>query len=366
MDIQTCLENVVGLSESQCECFTPPDGVTPDQSLSGYFIDDMEVGIPLKFPASARDCGDDNVFTIMINARKEAAKEFITEFGSNLAEFTNPRYSEVISRMGEIQPKVNVMLSVPMENHVGMLMHMRRIRGGTMQINQAQIRANGDLADSNLKLYHSLNNFATPIIDPIPFSASSGVLTTIALETQLDLPNCDDFGNAITYALLYERQGSGPFNYRLTCGCTSKPKPAWYNYADVVGVNVADPSECAEWSKEQNRTYGLIIDTKFTCTNLDWICRPFDADWKRNGYWRVIAKTLQLMAINKVIGYILNSTQMNRYTLVKNEFLYGKRNHNRKEIAERLAWLSQMVPPESVDCYTCKAASKTKLAQILV
>lgn len=366
MNIENCLETVVGLSESQCECFAAPDGVDPTTSLSGYFIDDMEAGIPLKFPASAKDCGDDDVFNIMLNARSEACKEFITEFGSNLAEFTAPRFAEIISRMGEIQPKINVMLAVPMEDLVGVMMHMRRIRGGSMQINQIQIRNVGDLVDSNLRLYHSINNFATPILDPITFSAASGVLTNIELETQIELPLCDDFGNPITYALLYERQGSNPYNYRLTCGCTSKPKPAWYTYADVQGVNVADPSDCEEWDKIQNRTYGLILDTKFTCTNLDWICRTFDADWKRNGYWRVIAKTIQLMAINKVIGYILNSTQMNRYTLVKNEFLYGKRNHNRKEIAERLAWLSQMVPPESVDCYTCKAASRTKLAEILV
>lgn len=381
MDIIECLSDVVGITEKECPCFPVPtipdpdpeavEGATipaydPALSHSGYYVDDSEDGLPLIFPASAKDCGDDDVFAILTKAKQDALTELITDFGSNLQEFTLPRHAEIISTLGEIERNVNVPLAVSMGNYVGILSKSRRVRGATHRIERIRIRASGALVNADLRILSDQDGFTADVITPITFSASSGVLTTIAITEPIVLPLTDQFGNAITYAIIYDRQGSGPYNYKLTCGCRTKPKPAWWKYTDAVGLSVAALTDIADYTGTPNRSYGLAIDSRFTCRSLDWLCRPHEEDWSAHPYFRVVAKVIQLMWINKTIGYLINSPKINRYTLVKNEYLLGKRNHNRKEIADRLAWLSQSIPADVVDCYQCKASNKISVGEILV
>lgn len=369
MDVNACLRDVVGITKKECECFPAPEGedaIVPALSLSGYYVDEEEEGVPLIFPSSAKDCGDDNVYDVISRARDTAIQEFITDLGATLQEFTLPRYPEILSTVGEIEKNNNVPLAIAMGDKVGVLIQSRRIRGATITIDRIRIRAEGDLVDAVLSIKSSEDSYVADVIDAITFSAPSGVLTTIELETPIVLPLTDEFGNEIDYAIVYDRQSSEPFNYQLTCGCSTKPKPLWHKYVDVVGLSVDEFIEIESYNKTHNRSYGLILDTRSTCKSLDWLCRNSVEQWKSLPFFRVVAKTLQLMTINATIGIILNSAKLNRYTLVKTEFLYGKRNHNRKEIADRLSWLAQSIPADVVDCYQCKASNRITKGPILV
>lgn len=371
MDLITCLENVVGITDKECDCYTVPEVegepiVDPALSYSNYYIDDSEDGINLIFPANAGQCGSDNVFEITIKTRREAINDFITEFGSTLAEYTKPRHSEAISSVGEIEKNKNVPLGVAMKNYVGALLQSKRIRGSTVTIDRIRIRMNGDLVDSTLSILSSADAYVVPVVDAIEFSAPAGVLTEIVLAEPITLPLTDKHGQSIDYAIVYDRQGQEPYNYRLHCGCTSRPKPSWVRYSEIVGLNVDDFVDIDGWKKETNLSYGLIIDTRFTCKSVDWVCREWSVDWKSQAYFRVVAKVLQLLAINKTIGFVLNSQKITRYTIVSREALYGKRNHNRKQIAERFAWLAQNIPTDVVDCYSCINGRKMSVGEILV
>jgi len=369
MDIIACLQSVVGITDKECPCFPASEeegAMDPAESLSGYFLDDSEDGIPLIFPASAKDCGDSDVFSIIENARTDALTDLITDFGATLQELTLPRHAEIISTVGEIKGKTNVPLAISMGVYVGVLKESRRIRGATERIERIRIRVSGGLTNSTLYIRSDQDDYVADLITPIVFSASSGVMTTITLAEPVVLPLTDQFGNAITYAVFYERQTSGPYNYKLHCGCSTRPKPAWSRYAEIVGLSVDTITDIADYVSTPNRSYGLVMDTRFSCKSLDWLCRPHDEDWVRLPYFRVFAKVIQLTTINKVIGYILNSPKLNRYTLVKSEYLMGKRNHNRKEIAHRMAWLAQSIPADVVDCYQCKASNKISKGEILV
>lgn len=76
------------------------------------------------------------------------------------------------------------------------------------------------------------------------------------------------------------------------------------------------------------------------------------------GWYRTVAKTYQAYVIRAVIGSILSSSQINRYTLLEKEFLYGKRNHLTKMISDRLEWLANNIPREYNTCWTCRTRGK--------
>lgn len=374
-----CLEKVVGITQRECECFEVPqipdpenegeflDVADPALSHSGYYIDDMEDGIPLIFPASAKDCGDSDLYDILLRSRIEAAQEFVTDFGATLTQFTLPRHAEVISPIGEIKKNVNVPLATTMDDLIGITIEPRRIRGATGTITRIRVRMSAALVNAALSIYSDADDYTTPIVGAITFSAAANVLTEIPLTEPIILPSTDQHSNTIRYAILFDRQGANPYNYTRNCGtgCGKRIVP-WSKYAEVDGIYVGATSEIKDFDKDINKTYGLIIDMRWSCKSMDWMCRAHASEWSSLPYFRVIGKVLQLMTVNKLIGYILNSGKLNRYTLVKSEFLMGKRNHNRKEIADRLAWLSENIPADIVDCYQCKATNRMTKGEILV
>jgi hypothetical protein len=260
MNLIDCLENVVGISESECECFVVPEpeegetAIDPTLSLSGLFIDDMEDGIPLIFPENARDCGDGNIFELIVRARKEAIIEFQTLFGTYLTDFQSPRYPDIISPMGEIEKKKNIPLATDMSDFAGVHFESKRIRGAVMTVPKVQVKTSTALTDSVFRILSSVDDYQTSVIPEVTFSSSANVLSDIALPVPAYLPLTNEYGNAVHYAFMYERQGVLPFNFKLWCGCTSKPKPAWSKYGEPVGIHVASFDDIANWNKETNRT----------------------------------------------------------------------------------------------------------------
>lgn len=373
-----CLRYVVGITESECPCYDEVvevgegEDATPEVdtglSHSGYFIDDRDDGISLVFPQNAKDCGDENLFTVIDQLREEANRDFITDFGAHLHQFARMRHVEVIATVSKFARRSNRPLpsSTSISDNVGVKIYPLNIRGGTFTINRIQVITDGNLVDSNLIIRHSVDDFASAV-HSIQFSASADVLTDIVLTAPITLPITDAYGRTIEYTVSYDRQGAMPYNTQIRCGtCGHKKRNMWQNYAEIEGIHFANPDEIGELENSLNRSHGLLIDTRWQCNSMTWVCPAHTEAWQSVPYFRVIAKVLQLMAVNKVIGYLVNSPKITRYTTVKSDYLQGKRNHNRKEIHQRFAWLSQNLPPDLTDCFACAQSRVMMKAEILV
>ena len=84
-----CLENIVGLSSSPCNCWDsskPTNFATVNESKSGLYIASPDK-IPLTFTNSAADCENGGVWELLVAMRQKAIKEFQVEYSKNLKHF---------------------------------------------------------------------------------------------------------------------------------------------------------------------------------------------------------------------------------------------------------------------------------------
>jgi len=99
---------------------------------------------------------------------------------------------------------------------------------------------------------------------------------------------------------------------------------------------------------------GLVLDIQVGCQPDNMIYENYYNQIHATD--QVLAYAARFKTAELLIESIMNSTEINRYTTMDNQFLWGKRNHFRKEFQDRVNWL---VSPDGFDlstdnCYQCK------------
>lgn len=182
----------------------------------------------------------------------------------------------------------------------------------------------------------------------------------ISMDLNVILPFYSEYGEKNEYKILHN---GGDFrNYKFNCNC-SGAKYFWESKISATGICGEDVNNTTK-SPHAQYTAGLRLYGTYACSDPGWICRS--TEYKDSPFYRVQAKTIQLLSINKLIGHILTSSNINRYTGLNRESLYGKAKKNQKDIIERLTWLSANIPSGINLCIKCKDASKYRVATILV
>lgn len=353
-----CLETVVGITTSECPCVDDPaNPENLDVSLSGYFIDDMELSPPLVYPANALECGDDNVFEMMIKARTEGINEFFTDLLASISKYNTDRYNSWSGQIGET--KKNVPLTSLLDTYIGVKIEPWDIRGAVLRLNGFSLQLDADWTGDVLVLDQFFNVLHTENV-----SVLAGDLTSVSLSEPLKLPfYVDDVRQ--TYYIVYDRAGAKPYNIKFDCGCGGHA--SYKPYRDFININGIYMPALAESNQGKTSSYteGLVLNASLTCDAMDWICFR-DEEYQSDPYARVVAKTIQLYSIKKLIAYILNSSKINRFTLLNREHLYGKRNHIASQIDSRLGWLAGNLPKHAEGCLQCKAGQSMVTKSILV
>ena len=110
----------------------------------------------------------------------------------------------------------------------------------------------------------------------------------------------------------------------------------------------------------------MIITAEMFCDSNRLICSDeYPLNFKTDGYAMKIAETIRYKAGALLIDYILSSPQINRYTMMDREALYGKRNYFRKKAEDQTAWLCSNTPYINNDCFVCKKQSLVTKGTIL-
>lgn len=354
----SCLKNVIGLSQADCDC---TELVTANadykKSDSGLYIDDLEYGIRLNDINLKRDCSPGSVWDLMNKARSQAIDEFQTVFLGEVQDAQKERLYKFKGNVGDYSKAANYL--VPDNTIQGTKYSPYAYRGATWTIKKMGLWTNAP--DDTVFTVSIVSTDPTQTFDDIDVTVKNNKLIMQTLDTPLELPMTDAMGTRILYWFLWDRQGYLMKDIKWHCGCTGS-QPPWKQYMEAAGFQTNDVATYDVTAASQY-TNGLVLDSMFTCYGTDFIC-SID-DWS-DPYAQVVATTIQLLAIRKLISFILNSERVGFYTLVKAEELHTRVTKLNDDIKWRMKWLAKKIPVSESDCLVCRDASKITKKELIV
>ena len=360
MSVQSdCLENIIGLSRTDCECFEVPSNT----SDSGIYIDETE-GLNLVQSNGAADCGNGSIWDMLQKAKVAAIGSYRTDISARLLQLYKPSrvpFKGIIGRtekkVGDLTPKALAGLQVlcaPVKNGAIILKRIGLFFDTTTTM--------------DVTIYNNISS------DPVAtFTGLNSVANKVSWNEiqQTTLPMYTTEADYLIYYVVYEYATAKPIKNELQCiGCSGKllinylqsnpnfslksndSRYTWYNWVNVTGVTKDTVDEMREGNPPfTNLAYGLLLDGEIKCNANDISCN--DTDYTNSPLALAMAYAIRYRAAELLCTAIINSTQLNRYTMLDREQLYGKRNQYRKEYSDRLDWIAENIDWANTGCLTC-------------
>lgn len=369
MTFQECLSQAIGISQNPCPCYDDGREDEYGESLSGYYMDDFDLGLPLSYPDSVHDCDNNDLWELMVTARSRGVTQFMTEFGMAVLSTNKyrPKYPAFSGRIGgsksyggvthpgpyyvvEITPTVPAatlsLKSVTFYSKTGV--------GGSPVF--AYLVTEADMLDNDL--------FSNPLATYAGTYNGQGV-ASMALGPAFD--GIIPLNSHERYFLVVDGTGVGQQNTKFEsssgCGCGGRQKKlkGWTTFVDLHGYELVNLDEFDDADKSVEYSFGIQINATLTC-DMYFLCDI--NDFASDTFSRVIAELLVLYSNQQLIGYILSTDKANVYTAVRSQELIEKREYIKTEIDNRLAWAAENLPEGAESCYGC--GSRTKRRKLLV
>lgn len=332
-----CLENVIGITNRDCDCI---DGLSEEAlklSKSGYFVDDIFEGLPLIPLSESLQC-DDDLIGVLQNARSKAISDFKTDLNAKLAE-GNSKVMAYDHSFGKLEKATGLVLKDYAKCGVSIVGRPAH-KAKSMTIHFVGLKIN---ANENVTV--ELTN-GSEVLESWEITTVQG--NHIVNKKSITVPLFDkDTGFAIEYKLIYNRTPTTrPYNTQSYC-CNSIG--AWNDYVNFRGYS-EDANGGASYY--QKLMLGLTCRISFHC-NEDWMCE----DWKyeTDPWAKTMAKTIQLMAMLNVYNYALNSQEINRFTLQQPEAITAQLTELTTGIDWRMDYLTdnKNIPASASACWEC-------------
>jgi hypothetical protein len=188
--------------------------------------------------------------------------------------------------------------------------------------------------------------------------ASYPVTTTPNNYTQVDIGSAPvKFplmyeGNAVEYYVIYDLSGAPdvqPKDTGINCSTCNGGIQPFSDYLTVRGVQLNNPNTLNDKITDAF-SHGLILDVEIRCDSEQLICREYKAD---DAVAIVLAYCVYFKSGELLIEEVLKQPDVNRYTMMDKDRLWGKRNHYRAEYEHRLNYLSTTINVWDSNCYVC-------------
>lgn len=346
MNDLNCLNNIIGLSQNECECYD--DGRPSDfnESNSGLFLDELE-GLNLRTIASDVECGEGNIWLKMEQAITNAITNFKTDLLSSIMLTQRNARKPFNGIIGQLKYKtVNVIPTT----WTGLRINPREFKGSILTIKGITTLMDTDVL-FDVFIYDNISS--TPLHTIANVNATTGTATENPLPTPIELPLYREGYDELEYQIVYQPSGFNPLDNKVTCGCSRTENfEKWLTLEGIQGDLIA---EREDWNKN-GFANGLALNVSMTCNTSEIICGGDSSDsldFENDGVALSMAYAIRFKAGEILIEDILASGEINRFTMLDKERLWGKRNHYRKEFRTRIVYISDTIDIDSNDCLVC-------------
>lgn len=379
-----CFENVIGLSRTECECFTTDMPTDADVSNSGLYLAETP-GLNLARIFSGSGC-EDTGWELMTKASVEGLKAFNNRVLSEMRKDGGVKWKRqpVRSQIGDTKGGTGT-VTLPNTYHGVELMLADHV-GGTATIKRigAYVKFTGSI---DVSVYSEDDD--SPLYTYTISTTANKLVWTDIEPLELDMDSGGAQNNR--YWFLYEPTGGQQaLNSRIHCGCAGKPswnssRPwfesaigmdgmAWSAWSMCMGTYGNTLSDRVNWT-HNNATQGLLLDVDFKCDARTTLCvgePDYEGDPMQTAYAWGVRFEAALYLVNTLAG----TTRVNRDAIAGGDELQQLMASYMGKVKEFSEYLAQMLTQEGddqnprsgintySDCFTCYDQTGIKVQTI--
>jgi len=359
-----CLDNIIGLSQTTCECLEEGRPSDYNVSKSGIFLDRLE-GFNINLADGSSDCADGDIWARMAQAVEDAKLDYRTDLMGCVARTHKPRFNAFTGQLGQSSFKNTLNIA---HSYFGMELCPRYLKGGFVTINKVGIIVNASVPVSFEIYSDNIDNgdeFPELIYSSTPINATADLITWASLTTPLELPMWSQAGGYIRYFVLLVNDGTfKPKDNKSSCGCGKDNAKAYSHWLSFKGVQGNDVTNFLTFQESNNLVLnGVALNVSLNCKVSEIICSDeYPLDFLNDGNAMNMAYAIRFKAGIKLFEDILSSDNINRFTLLNKEHcqekitewstIYGKYIEDTCKNTDRLT---------ENDCLVCRDSQGTIL-----
>lgn len=344
-----CLENLVGIYSGDCVCVT--DGLTPEQvaeirkSTSGLYLDKhLEGGVSLSDVRVLDNCDE------YLKIARDSIEGAVRRFSDDLMVSLSRRYSSTKPRfLGELG-RLTYVGNLPVSKKYQLLKISPKpgTSSGIVTVNGIRLITSSDgMVDVRVFAVRKGETNGQEILSTT-ITTRAHKFASAELNEPLSLPLFEN-GHDVEYFIAWERPDGldiFPKDNSVKCNCTGGNA-----YDGYVKLSGGETDDLETLIAADDYAHGFSIDAEIKCETGNIVCKQFDAsnDVAIISAWAILYKSGELLN-----EFILNSPEITRFTLLNREYLWGKRNHFKKEYETRVAYLASEIDLSSSDCFICR------------
>lgn len=350
--MMACLTDIIGITVSDCECIIA--GLSTEErdalavSTSGLYLDDLPGGVHMKALKNIDSC---KTFKVMATtARNNAARQL----EDDLIVALNTKYTKSKRAfMGDIGRMSYAASLATSRRYQGIRIRPWDYSDGLITVNRFNIVVN-ETVNFTLKLLRvPKDTVMGEEIGSWPITATANTWFTQNLTTPLKLPLIYN-NELVEYWFYYDLQEPGttfaPKDNKIECSTCDVASGKLGDFVNVWGVQFDDLNALNAHISD-SYAHGLSLSVSIKCDNESLFCREYN---DQDAIAVTMAHAVRFKAGELLIEDVIKSPDVNRYTTMAREYLWGKRNHFRAEYDARIQYLAQTVNVEDSNCYVCR------------
>lgn len=347
-----CLNEIIGITNDNCPCVL--DGLSEEQkakikvSKSGLYLDDLEGMVTMRALTQLDSCS--NFAKMALAARDEAvkvlyegilvslSKKYKEGKGAFIGNIARPSYAGTLNTFKRYQ----YLKITPVEKSDAVL----KLSGFRAIIDRK------GLVDAKIYSVEDNGNQGT-VVWSGQVQATQNTYVALPIEaTGLTLPLSRN-GVKLEYYFVWDKDvagGANPKDLKISCNCGFSGN-GWESFIKVEGGELDDVNMFGMRNVDSTHSHGILLDVDIRCVPGNLICKEYDRD---NAIAVTIANAIRYKTGALTVQKILDSPEINRYTMMNREALYGKRAHFNSQYESRVAYLASVIDVSSSDCFICR------------
>jgi hypothetical protein len=351
MSIPVCFDHVIGFTRKADACLAAGYLAEYSDSDSGLYLDELQ-GMSLRINNATG--GNNSIWEKLSNATQNAIASFKVDVMAEILKYKEPARSKFVGDIGgkSFTSKLTAATYHGLRMYSDVIGGSYTLRGVSLILDNA--------AGATLTIYDEYgiaNNSAGVAIAPIVLLSTAGSPKYNAITPiQLSLT-----GN---YYFLYQTAGQ-PYNNKLTCNCGGHKwcfnidhpcykysRDKWTEWSMVAGVSGTVLADREDWSMSRE-AQGMILHGDYGCDTLGILCSEH-SDWSGNEIDSAIAWALVYKAGSFLSGYIMDSEEVNRYTLLGIDGLTANMVYYGERYKLMIEFIASNIEDNRNECLKCR------------